>query len=172
MLSGAHGRLFHVVGSTRGSELAPPIQGPTAVLRRPGCRAVQCRQHARAGQVPYALPRRRVGGPVRVPRCVHCAYDVIMTCPCSLLGMLPIPSVACGCVAGMNTLVLRKRRGFIKLALEAGAHIVPVYSFNENDACMCSSYCQPNPCSFPCVTLCDMPRKSILSSDLVFSCEA
>lgn len=34
---------------------------------------------------------------------------------------------------GRNTLVLRKRRGFIKLALETGAHLVPVYSFGEND---------------------------------------
>ena len=34
---------------------------------------------------------------------------------------------------GRNTLVLRRRRGFIKLALETGAHLVPVYSFGEND---------------------------------------
>jgi hypothetical protein len=94
--------------------------------------------------------------------------------PCSLLGVLPIPpasvawsltALACGYPAGMNTLVLRKRRGFIKLALEAGAHIVPVYSFNENDACMCAAYCPPDSCSFPTVfvTLCDMQENAVCS---------
>lgn len=34
---------------------------------------------------------------------------------------------------GRNTLVLRKRKGFIRLAIETGAHLVPVYSFGEND---------------------------------------
>ncbi|CUG47678.1 diacylglycerol acyltransferase, putative [Bodo saltans] len=34
---------------------------------------------------------------------------------------------------GHNTLVLKNRRGFIKLALEVGADLVPVYSFGEND---------------------------------------
>lgn len=34
---------------------------------------------------------------------------------------------------GRNTLVLKNRRGFIKLALECGADLVPVYSFGEND---------------------------------------
>jgi 1-acyl-sn-glycerol-3-phosphate acyltransferase len=35
--------------------------------------------------------------------------------------------------AGTNTLVLRKRTGFIRLALESGASLVPVYSFGETD---------------------------------------
>ena len=35
--------------------------------------------------------------------------------------------------AGKNTLVLRKRHGFIRLALESGAHLVPAYSFGETD---------------------------------------
>lgn len=34
---------------------------------------------------------------------------------------------------GRNTLVLKNRKGFIKLALEAGADIVPVYSFGETE---------------------------------------
>eukprot|EP01134_Creolimax_fragrantissima_P004439 CFRG4439T1 len=33
-----------------------------------------------------------------------------------------------------NTVYLQNRHGFIKLALETGAHLVPVYSFNEVDA--------------------------------------
>lgn len=35
--------------------------------------------------------------------------------------------------AGMSKLVLKKRTGFIKLAIESGADLVPVYSFGENE---------------------------------------
>lgn len=34
---------------------------------------------------------------------------------------------------GENTLVLEKRKGFVKMAMRTGAHLVPVYSFGEND---------------------------------------
>lgn len=34
---------------------------------------------------------------------------------------------------GTNDLIVRRRLGFIKLAMRAGADIVPVYSFGEND---------------------------------------
>lgn len=29
---------------------------------------------------------------------------------------------------------IKKRKGFVHLALQSGAHLVPVYSFGENDA--------------------------------------
>ncbi|XP_030637407.1 2-acylglycerol O-acyltransferase 3b [Chanos chanos] len=34
---------------------------------------------------------------------------------------------------GVNTVVMRQRKGFVRLALENGADLVPVYSFGEND---------------------------------------
>ncbi|XP_020507071.1 2-acylglycerol O-acyltransferase 3b [Labrus bergylta] len=34
---------------------------------------------------------------------------------------------------GMNTVVMKKRKGFVRVALESGADLVPVYSFGEND---------------------------------------
>ena len=34
---------------------------------------------------------------------------------------------------GANTLVLKHRRGFVRLALQTGAALVPCYSFGEND---------------------------------------
>eukprot|EP00756_Hemistasia_phaeocysticola_P022067 Hpha_TRINITY_DN15810_c2_g5::TRINITY_DN15810_c2_g5_i1::g.191357::m.191357/K14457/MOGAT2, MGAT2; 2-acylglycerol O-acyltransferase 2 len=34
---------------------------------------------------------------------------------------------------GKNIVVIRKRRGFVKLALETGASLVPAYTFGEND---------------------------------------
>ncbi|XP_055335830.1 2-acylglycerol O-acyltransferase 2-like [Paramacrobiotus metropolitanus] len=34
---------------------------------------------------------------------------------------------------GRNTLVLENRKGFIRMALETGCHLVPVYSFGETD---------------------------------------
>ncbi|XP_027014433.1 diacylglycerol O-acyltransferase 2 [Tachysurus fulvidraco] len=38
------------------------------------------------------------------------------------------------CVPGMNAVTLRNRKGFIKLALQKGADLVPVYSFGENES--------------------------------------
>ncbi|XP_062870100.1 diacylglycerol O-acyltransferase 2 [Trichomycterus rosablanca] len=37
------------------------------------------------------------------------------------------------CAPGMNSVTLRNRKGFIKLALQKGADLVPVYSFGENE---------------------------------------
>uniref|UniRef100_A0A673BYK7 Acyltransferase n=1 Tax=Sphaeramia orbicularis TaxID=375764 RepID=A0A673BYK7_9TELE len=34
---------------------------------------------------------------------------------------------------GMNTVVIKQRKGFVKVALEFGADLVPVYSFGENE---------------------------------------
>ncbi|XP_058268396.1 diacylglycerol O-acyltransferase 2 [Hemibagrus wyckioides] len=38
------------------------------------------------------------------------------------------------CAPGMNSVTLRNRKGFIKLALQKGADLVPVYSYGENEA--------------------------------------
>ncbi|KAI4871547.1 hypothetical protein NFI96_030373 [Prochilodus magdalenae] len=38
------------------------------------------------------------------------------------------------CAPGMNAVTLRNRKGFVKLALQKGADLVPVYSFGENEA--------------------------------------
>uniref|UniRef100_A0A8C6TX11 Acyltransferase n=1 Tax=Neogobius melanostomus TaxID=47308 RepID=A0A8C6TX11_9GOBI len=37
------------------------------------------------------------------------------------------------CAPGMNSVTLKNRKGFIKLALQKGSDLVPVYSFGEND---------------------------------------
>uniref|UniRef100_A0AAY4EN75 Acyltransferase n=1 Tax=Denticeps clupeoides TaxID=299321 RepID=A0AAY4EN75_9TELE len=37
------------------------------------------------------------------------------------------------CAPGINTVVMRNRKGFVRLALECGADLVPVYSFGENE---------------------------------------
>lgn len=37
------------------------------------------------------------------------------------------------CKPDIDVVYLKKRRGFIKLALETGASLVPVFSFNENN---------------------------------------
>lgn len=38
------------------------------------------------------------------------------------------------CAPGINSVTLKKRKGFVRLALEKGSDLVPVYSFGENDA--------------------------------------
>ncbi|KAF0038691.1 hypothetical protein F2P81_009175 [Scophthalmus maximus] len=38
------------------------------------------------------------------------------------------------CAPGMNTVTLKRRKGFVRLALQKGSDLVPVYSFGENDA--------------------------------------
>ncbi|MEQ2205835.1 Diacylglycerol O-acyltransferase 2, partial [Xenoophorus captivus] len=38
------------------------------------------------------------------------------------------------CAPGMNSVTLKNRKGFVKLALQKGSDLVPVYSFGENDA--------------------------------------
>ncbi|XP_048873550.1 diacylglycerol O-acyltransferase 2 [Brienomyrus brachyistius] len=37
------------------------------------------------------------------------------------------------CAPGMNSVTLKNRKGFVKLALQKGADLVPVYSFGENE---------------------------------------
>ncbi|XP_024121882.1 diacylglycerol O-acyltransferase 2 [Oryzias melastigma] len=37
------------------------------------------------------------------------------------------------CAPGMNCVTLRNRKGFVRLALQKGSDLVPVYSFGEND---------------------------------------
>ncbi len=34
---------------------------------------------------------------------------------------------------GNHILTLQNRRGFVRIALETGAYLIPVYSFGEND---------------------------------------
>lgn len=41
---------------------------------------------------------------------------------------------------GTNDLTLRKRFGFIKMAVKAGADLVPVFSFGENDVSVVVTY--------------------------------
>ncbi|GAB1303001.1 Diacylglycerol O-acyltransferase 2-like protein 6 [Apodemus speciosus] len=38
------------------------------------------------------------------------------------------------CRPGVSTVLLNKRKGFVKLALKTGAYLVPSYSFGENEA--------------------------------------
>ncbi|TNN76937.1 Diacylglycerol O-acyltransferase 2 [Liparis tanakae] len=38
------------------------------------------------------------------------------------------------CAPGMNIVTLKNRKGFVRLALQKGSDLVPVYSFGENDA--------------------------------------
>ncbi|XP_053130279.1 diacylglycerol O-acyltransferase 2-like isoform X2 [Hemicordylus capensis] len=40
---------------------------------------------------------------------------------------------ALSCQPGVITLVLKKRKGFVRMALQHGAHLVPAFSFGEND---------------------------------------
>ncbi|XP_063288269.1 diacylglycerol O-acyltransferase 2-like [Pelobates fuscus] len=42
-------------------------------------------------------------------------------------------SESLSCQPGVTTLILSRRRGFVKLALENGADLVPSFSFGEND---------------------------------------
>uniref|UniRef100_A0A8D0G6B9 Acyltransferase n=1 Tax=Sphenodon punctatus TaxID=8508 RepID=A0A8D0G6B9_SPHPU len=37
------------------------------------------------------------------------------------------------CHPGVTTLILKKRKGFVRMALQHGAHLVPAFSFGEND---------------------------------------
>ena len=37
---------------------------------------------------------------------------------------------------GKNTVVLKKRLGFVKLAIQKGASLLPAYSFGENNTCV------------------------------------
>ncbi|KAJ8403815.1 hypothetical protein AAFF_G00346830 [Aldrovandia affinis] len=38
-----------------------------------------------------------------------------------------------GCTPGVNIITLKNRKGFVKMALQQGADLVPVYSFGENE---------------------------------------
>ncbi|KAG8008212.1 Diacylglycerol O-acyltransferase 2 [Nibea albiflora] len=38
------------------------------------------------------------------------------------------------CAPGMNSVTLKNRKGFVRLALQKGSDLVPVYSFGENEA--------------------------------------
>ncbi|XP_061454669.1 diacylglycerol O-acyltransferase 2-like [Rhineura floridana] len=40
---------------------------------------------------------------------------------------------ALSCQPGVTTLILNKRKGFVRMALRHGAHLVPAFSFGEND---------------------------------------
>ncbi|XP_074863888.1 diacylglycerol O-acyltransferase 2-like [Carettochelys insculpta] len=37
------------------------------------------------------------------------------------------------CQPGLTTLILKNRKGFVRMALQHGAHLVPAFSFGEND---------------------------------------
>ncbi|NWI15067.1 DGAT2 acyltransferase, partial [Crypturellus soui] len=42
-------------------------------------------------------------------------------------------SESLSCQPGVTTLILKNRKGFVRMALEHGAHLVPSFSFGEND---------------------------------------
>ena len=60
-------------------------------------------------------------GPPTTAGCTCCP------CPGSLPGLQSLFAKP-----GANDLVLKRRKGFVKIALRTGASLVPVYSFGEN----------------------------------------
>jgi hypothetical protein len=43
-------------------------------------------------------------------------------------------------IKGRERIFLKKRKGFIKLALEQGSEVIPVYAFGESDLFVHSSF--------------------------------
>jgi 2-acylglycerol O-acyltransferase 2 len=47
---------------------------------------------------------------------------------------------------GKETIFLRKRFGFVKLAIQSGAHLVPAFAFGQSS--MCDDYRSAVRCAF------------------------
>lgn len=47
---------------------------------------------------------------------------------------------------GKETIFLRKRFGFVKLAIQSGAHLVPAFAFGQSS--MCDACCSAARCAF------------------------
>jgi len=62
-----------------------------------------------------------------------CTHILNMQQPTSIVIVVGGAAEALDAHARTNTLTLRKRKGFIKVAIRNGASLVPVFSFGEND---------------------------------------
>ena len=81
--------------------------------------------------VPFYRDLLLAGGGCDAAR--YCARGLLETHGKSLMLVPGGATEALYASKGRHTLVLRKRRGFVRLAMQTGAALVPSYSFGEND---------------------------------------